>query len=1250
MAADLFAMLAVALRRSSPAAQDVDEAARELYQSLRRGLSHFISDAMNVQGRKVQMLLASLLLRTEVLRCYAMLLRCAGRQLQQHSTSSSNVATTEALLSEVNGLLQALDSAASEVAGVKGEGPSADPRIQGPGAMTAEQFLRTLSAEFRASSLLDAWATCFLQLRGCASSDINQAARLLCAFTTAVQRYNTWFGPDSDLAFCAGAATDTGLHFLLAAHVVDLAEAIDGGTRYGLPEDAPLLALAQAPDEDDEAEPRASSASGAIFLGTSLLTVAIQWWSYFGRGGGAAAAAAFPPWNNAATFDICIRLVHAAVAAARPRNRVRDVGRSWEPGAVRLARSGSGDVAMLALKCAESALRGIISRRSLRPRGGGGGSLPVRPADVERLRALWTAYMSAVDAFVESIRAGGGDAADGSYDSAVGDYWHGFIPFIIPDIMPTGHCTAGTSACPPLPSALGVEAEVVLSAGVLACMERLMRVPVLCASTICGAESHRRRNAAPGEAQPRASSASASSSGVIFLDTSLLSVALQWWSYFGRGGGAAAAAAFPPWNNAATFDICIRLVHAAVAAAAARPRDRVRDVGRDVGRGREPGAVRLARSGSGGVALLALLSAAVALRGIISRRSLCPRGGGGGSLPVRPADVERLRALWTAYMSAVDASVESVRAGPYGGGDAADGRENSEVGDYWPGFAVFTIRDLLRTGHSTAGLPLPSELGVEAEVVLSAGVLACMERLMRVPVVCPFPLCGAESWIQILMFGPVSELAAMIATTAKGARGLLQSLQKAEWEGRLEPETKDDPAMCRATVIADVISLATKFLEAAMIWACCDQLAAALLAGSGGAGGGEAGGGGRRPDQGDGAGGTCSEGVAAGESSRGGGSAAGGSSTGSTGGGSAADGSGRSSSQVEAAGVQQLLDLTSFAIIRLLPATSRVLQHFHLPALDRLRGLEMLTPSVFGALQTALQACLLVLQAAAAAEDAVAPGSGGGRGGGGAANSPSHPHAGAGGAQSAAAKMAAAAQWRRLLLAEVGAVELLGAAARALSCRRRHQQETTEGASCVHECGDAFGSVLCLMCAAFPGEMRAALGGGSGHSGGRNDSAAASMNGATEPSSSAAAQRRACLTLPVIARLLGPNGDFPNPMALDAVRTLMKGDAAPRTVQICGAAAAVAAALPPPDEVRRRMAPYCCANAACANLDGPSELALPRRRCGGGCGGAVWWYCSRECQVAHWRAGHKAECEAAGAGAGACGGQGGHAGTVGARG
>ncbi len=43
----------------------------------------------------------------------------------------------------------------------------------------------------------------------------------------------------------------------------------------------------------------------------------------------------------------------------------------------------------------------------------------------------------------------------------------------------------------------------------------------------------------------------------------------------------------------------------------------------------------------------------------------------------------------------------------------------------------------------------------------------------------------------------------------------------------------------------------------------------------------------------------------------------------------------------------------------------------------------------------------------------------------------------------------------------------------------------------------------------------------------------------------------------------------------------------------------------------------------CTHLAGDSEAGVERSKCGG-CGGE--WYCGRECQAAHWRAGHKTEC------------------------
>ncbi|KAG2491769.1 hypothetical protein HYH03_009930 [Edaphochlamys debaryana] len=64
--------------------------------------------------------------------------------------------------------------------------------------------------------------------------------------------------------------------------------------------------------------------------------------------------------------------------------------------------------------------------------------------------------------------------------------------------------------------------------------------------------------------------------------------------------------------------------------------------------------------------------------------------------------------------------------------------------------------------------------------------------------------------------------------------------------------------------------------------------------------------------------------------------------------------------------------------------------------------------------------------------------------------------------------------------------------------------------------------------------------------------------------------------------------------------------------------------LVPPAEARRRLGlPPACSSPACASLAGDSEAGLRRQQCGR-CGRAS--YCCRECQVAHWKAGHKEAC------------------------
>ncbi|KAG2483244.1 hypothetical protein HYH03_017901 [Edaphochlamys debaryana] len=80
-----------------------------------------------------------------------------------------------------------------------------------------------------------------------------------------------------------------------------------------------------------------------------------------------------------------------------------------------------------------------------------------------------------------------------------------------------------------------------------------------------------------------------------------------------------------------------------------------------------------------------------------------------------------------------------------------------------------------------------------------------------------------------------------------------------------------------------------------------------------------------------------------------------------------------------------------------------------------------------------------------------------------------------------------------------------------------------------------------------------------------------------------------------------------------------------------------AAALLPASPAAARQLLGGCSNPACANLEGDSDAALPLRACAG-CGGAAS-YCSRECQTAHWRSGHREAC-GGGAGGGGRGGGG----------
>ncbi|GLC46419.1 hypothetical protein PLESTB_001523500 [Pleodorina starrii] len=725
------------------------------------------------------------------------------------------------------------------------------------------------------------------------------------------------------------------------------------------------------------------------------------------------------------------------------------------------------------------------------------------------------------------------------------------------------------------------------------------------------------------------------------LDPKVLLFALTYWEHlldssWDSHAPASFAAAFPPYHRPATFDLCIRLVDVAVAtasapAAAAQQQQR-----------RRSGPLLLKRSTCGTVASSALQRAEVALRELISRK---PAG-------LAQKDVERLRRFWAAYMRVLDAAMHGLvasalspatAAGPAGAaawlGGASSSTSHMRFGGDWSGFTVIPVGNMESSSEG-----LPTQLGAEAEIVLSTGVLARMERLMRMQVRPSKLLCGTAIWTQLAMFGPVDQVAALIATASKYVRSCALFVEQ---RTKKDPRQPAGAAFCTDMVSAHLpqgISTAAELLAATIfVWAqqppneARRSSSSSCVAGAGSAGGGfgsnssGCGGASSSSNCGEGdrdAGGNGADGGNAGDDAA---TGAGGASSGVDARvtddgaccGSSTDGRGSNAgggSGGPATSTQQLEELASFAAVRLLPAVAKAVHCFESPAFACWAAHSKATADTFLPLTTTLLCCQsLLLLALPARADA--------RPSGPAPNEL---------APCVAMPAPAAAQWRALLLHEVDLVGLLGAAAKALSTLGSNTQREN-----VPVCGEAFAGVLSLSCVVFPDAMRAALGAEPGGpvapSAGANSStfgdsgdAGAGPGGNEADLPGPASHPRAYLTLPVITKLLGLSGNFPKEVALSLVTELVKNGVA-RMPEDFRRMAARVSALPPPNEILRRMAPYCCANPVCFNLEGPSEAALPRHRCGGGCGGRPWWYCSKECQVAHWRAGHMVECKAAGA-------------------
>ncbi|KXZ54906.1 hypothetical protein GPECTOR_4g978 [Gonium pectorale] len=251
---------------------------------------------------------------------------------------------------------------------------------------------------------------------------------------------------------------------------------------------------------------------------------------------------------------------------------------------------------------------------------------------------------------------------------------------------------------------------------------------------------------------------------------------------------------------------------------------------------------------------------------------------------------------------------------------------------------------------------------------------------------------------------------------------------------------------------------------------------------------------------------------------------------------------------------------------------------------------------------------------------------------------------------------AEAAAWQRLLLCDVDVLGLLGN----LLSTSLHHPRACDGTGCqTHRELLLIADCLRAAALAFPAAMGAVLLGrkppsrrrDGGDGGAAGSSSSDALLPASSPWSSASLVRFArmspCALADVELRMYlttmvsGLEGfrfstslqiaDGPD-LATMFQPAAMAGDGGPRCAALSNVTAATHAAfgvLSPSALEAAAGALRVCSHPACINLAGRSEAVLQDEealsKCGG-CGCA--WYCGRGCQVAHWRAGHKAECAA----------------------
>ncbi len=308
----------------------------------------------------------------------------------------------------------------------------------------------------------------------------------------------------------------------------------------------------------------------------------------------------------------------------------------------------------------------------------------------------------------------------------------------------------------------------------------------------------------------------------------------------------------------------------------------------------------------------------------------------------------------------------------------------------------------------------------------------------------------------------------------------------------------------------------------------------------------------------------------------------------------------------QAAAYAQLQAVTSFAAAELLPRMLR------LSAAVRTLAAFSPTPVPAAGIMAAVSPAVVVVVWEVTAA-VLCSRTAGGEGADGAAAAA----AGASGA-SGAARGGAGRSWSGLLFppgVECELVSLLGINLLGLETSHAENRAAGQGV-----CMGQVVSVCARLAEAFPEQVRAAVERMGGNDGGRAWSPGVMLRvagRARNRGDHAAAEHAVWLARRLAGWGAAAAGEGSGGRGGPAREGSSSMAPVPSTLLLCPAAAA-AIAFP----VRR------CGYGGCANLAGDSEAELQQglKPCGG-C--AAVWYCSRECQAAHWREGHRAACGAA---------------------